>query len=185
MPPLLHIICALIGTIPIGFGINAFLRPDNALSFFNNATMPLVHADIIRALLMIYAARDIFMGVAIYATAFYGSRKALGFVMITGGFNAFIDGLAMQLHMGGGGMYTQTRTPDSRAMLMMNRVGSLGLCACPRAARLEAGILLELASSIDPSLVQQVACTCSTIERDSAQKSLDFDIRSASCSRYL
>ena len=102
MPQVLPSICALIGTIPIGFGINAFLRPDNALSFFNGASLPTINANLVQALVMIYAARDIFMGIAIYATAFYGSRRALGWVMLAGGFNAFIDGLAMQTYMGGG-----------------------------------------------------------------------------------
>jgi hypothetical protein len=102
MPQLLPSICALIGTIPIGFGVNAFLRPDNALSFFNGASMPVVNANLVQALVMIYAARDVFMGIAIYATAYYGSRRALGWVMLAGGFNAFIDGLAAQTYLGGG-----------------------------------------------------------------------------------
>lgn len=102
MPSVLPSISSLFGAIPIGFGINAFLRPDNAVTFFNNSSMPTINADLVQALIMIYGARDIFMGIAIWATAYYGSRRALGWTLLAGGFNAFIDGLAMQKFLGGG-----------------------------------------------------------------------------------
>jgi len=102
MPAIIPTICTMMGTIFVGFGINAFLRPENAVTFFNGASMPTINSDLIHALVMIYAARDIFMGVAIYATAYYGSRRALGWTMLAGGFNAFIDGLAVKTYMGGG-----------------------------------------------------------------------------------
>jgi hypothetical protein len=147
MPQLLPSICALIGTIPIGFGVNAFLRPDNALSFFNGASLPTINANLVQALLMIYAARDIFMGIAIYATAYYGSRRALGWVMLAAGFNAFIDGLAVKTYLGGGEckcdcclLYMEAdrqicsapNMQQEEELLTMCTRGPLGICAHTR-----------------------------------------------------
>jgi hypothetical protein len=143
MPPLLHSICALIGTIPIGFGINAFLRPENAITFFNNATMPTVHANIVQALIMIYAARDIFMGVAIYATAFYGSRKALGICMLAGGLNAVIDGVAMKTYMGEFIPCASTLGMKLTGFCRRRRMGPFRILANTAWIGADAGILLD------------------------------------------
>jgi hypothetical protein len=95
-------VSAIIGTIPLGFGVNALIRPEHAITFFNNSSYPTINRELVAALLMIYGIRDIFMGIAIYATAYYGSRRALGWIMLAGAACAGVDGLASQVHLGGG-----------------------------------------------------------------------------------
>jgi hypothetical protein len=102
MPQVLTTISGLIGTIPLGFGINALIRPEHAITFFNNSSMPTANRSFVDALLMIYAIRDIFMGIAIYATAYYGSKRALGWIMLAGCACAVVDGLASKMYLGGG-----------------------------------------------------------------------------------
>ncbi|RJE16793.1 integral membrane protein, partial [Aspergillus sclerotialis] len=69
-----------IGTIFIGFGINAILRPQHALSFFE-FDYPVANGDatktLIDNLMLIYGVRDIFMGLVIYIAA-RGNKKVLG-----------------------------------------------------------------------------------------------------------
>ncbi|GAA5858278.1 hypothetical protein JCM8547_004631 [Rhodosporidiobolus lusitaniae] len=79
--------------IPVGFGINAFLNPASALSFFK---LPYPSSPsnrvLIDSLLAVYGARDIFMGLAIWSCAAYGARKPLGWVMLSVAAMAVVDG---------------------------------------------------------------------------------------------
>lgn len=92
----------LISAIPFGFGVNYWLRPDNAVTWFNNSSMPMVNNELIHALVMVLGARNILWGIATFVTAYYGNKKAQGWVMVVGGANAFVDGLACKMHLGGG-----------------------------------------------------------------------------------
>ena len=70
-------------TIFVGFGVNAILRPSHALTFFEFAP-PASPADarMVDSLMAVYGARDIFMGLAIYAAALFGTKKSLGWTLI-------------------------------------------------------------------------------------------------------
>ncbi|KAI9372248.1 hypothetical protein BJX61DRAFT_508039 [Aspergillus egyptiacus] len=77
----------------IGFGLNALLRPANALTFFEwerPTTGP--EQDLVDSLLYVYGVRDIFWGLAIYIASAYGTRQSLGLTMIAGSAVAFADG---------------------------------------------------------------------------------------------
>jgi len=90
----LRIAASAIATINIAFGVNAILRPDNALTFFEwEAPAAASDKTLVKNLVIIYGVRDIFMGLAVYATTFFGSRKALGWILIAGGGVAFADGV--------------------------------------------------------------------------------------------
>lgn len=88
------------GTIFIGFGINAILRPESALAPFE-LDVPIVARELVDKLMVIYGVRDIFMGVAMWAAATasagtgnrgeYG-RKTLGWIVVAGSGVAFVDG---------------------------------------------------------------------------------------------
>ncbi|GAA5895177.1 hypothetical protein JCM6882_006607 [Rhodosporidiobolus microsporus] len=82
------------GSLFIYFGLNAFLNPASALSFFEFALPHSSTAEhkLVTSLLAVYGARDVFMGAATYATAYYGNRKALGWVTMAGGAVAAVDG---------------------------------------------------------------------------------------------
>ena len=91
-PALTHI-GAFFGIISIGFGFNALLNPTSALSFYElpyNALSP--DKPTVDALLQVYAARDIYMGVVTLAAAYWGSRRMLGVVLGATGLVAFADG---------------------------------------------------------------------------------------------
>lgn len=86
-------------TIFVGFGVNALLRPANALTFFEFAP-PAGSADaqMVDSLLAVYGVRDIFMGAAIYSAAFWGTNKSLGWTLVAASAVAVADGLVCYSH---------------------------------------------------------------------------------------
>lgn len=95
----LKITATAIATTCIAFGINAILRPDHALTFFEwEAPTSPTEKRVVDDLLAVYGIRDIFMGLAVYATAFLGSRKALGWILIAIGGVALGDGAICWAH---------------------------------------------------------------------------------------
>lgn len=101
--PLLRFAASLFGTIFIGFGINAIVRPENALTFFEFEP-PVIPAtrQLVDGLMVIYGARDVFMGLAIYAAVYFGTRKALGSILVAASGVAFVDGAVCWAHVGTG-----------------------------------------------------------------------------------
>ena len=90
-------------TIFVGFGINAILRPLNALEFFEfQALASTANKNLIDGLMIIYGARDIFMGLSIYSAAYFGNRKSLGWILIAGSGVAFVDGAVCRAYVGNG-----------------------------------------------------------------------------------
>ncbi|OMP84851.1 hypothetical protein BK809_0001955 [Diplodia seriata] len=97
-PLLLRLTATILGTIPLLFGINALLRPAHALSFFT-PLYPSYPPDVssperrlIDALLVVYGARDVFMGLAVLVPLWAGSRKVAGVMMVAGAGVAGVDG---------------------------------------------------------------------------------------------
>jgi len=89
----LHLAAHAFATIFIGFGINAVLRPANALTFFEwTAPVATADAQLVDSLLAVYGVRDVFMGLAIYASAFWGTNKSLGWTLIAASAVAAADG---------------------------------------------------------------------------------------------
>ncbi|GAK66375.1 uncharacterized protein PAN0_012d4597 [Moesziomyces antarcticus] len=93
---------SVFATIFIGFGVNAILRPDNALTFFEFAP-PLAPADktLVKYLMTVYGVRDIFMGLAMIAAAWAREAKTLGWICVAASMVAFADG-AVCWHAGKG-----------------------------------------------------------------------------------
>ncbi|GLB39384.1 putative protein with domain of unknown function (DUF4267) [Lyophyllum shimeji] len=90
-------------TIFVGFGVNAILRPENALEFFEFQP-PAAASDkkVVDGLMVVYGARDIFMGLAMYSAAYFGNRKSLGWILIAGSAVAFVDGAVCRVYVGKG-----------------------------------------------------------------------------------
>jgi hypothetical protein len=101
--PLL-IAASVFGTIFVGFGINAIFKPASAISFFELGLPLTASADskTVEALLVVYGIRDIFMGLAIYATAYFRNRNALGWILLSSSAVAFGDGVVCRLYSGTG-----------------------------------------------------------------------------------
>lgn len=100
--PILHFDASAFATIFVGFGINAILRPDHALTFFKFEP-PIGPSDhkMVNSLLAVYGIRDIFMGLALYATGYFGTRQALGWTLISASAVAFADGAVCWIHGAG------------------------------------------------------------------------------------
>ncbi|KAF2191554.1 hypothetical protein K469DRAFT_720609 [Zopfia rhizophila CBS 207.26] len=101
--PYLRIAASVFATIWLCFGINGILRPRSALEVFE-FDPPASTADkkLVDNLMVLYGARDVFMGLAVYATAFFGSRKALGMILLAGSGVAFVDGAVCIAQIGTG-----------------------------------------------------------------------------------
>lgn len=100
--PFLRLAASAGAIVAMGFGINAILRPDNALTFFEWAP-PASASDknLVRNLLYIYGVRDIFMGVVVNIAAYFGDRKTLGWILIAMSAVAFADGFICWTQGGG------------------------------------------------------------------------------------
>lgn len=101
--PSLLIAATVFATIFVGFGVNAIIRPENALEFFEFKA-PALDSDkkVVDGLMAIYGARDIFMGLAIYTVTYFGDRKSLGWILIAGSAVAFVDGAVCRIQVGKG-----------------------------------------------------------------------------------
>lgn len=104
MARILRLIACAFATICIGFGVNGLVNPQSAVSFFELDYSQIQTSDkpLIDTLLAAYAVRDIFMGVALYAAAFFGTKKTLGFITLAVGAVAGADGLICKTVVGHG-----------------------------------------------------------------------------------
>ncbi|CAD6453138.1 25861c26-2114-481d-b35f-3da481b28d10 [Sclerotinia trifoliorum] len=95
----------IFGTIFILLGINAVIRPSHALTFYQPFSFPKNASDaaLVEALMTIYGARDIFMGLAMYIASYYRNYKILGWVVMAGSAVAFVDGWVCYRAGGGEG----------------------------------------------------------------------------------
>ncbi|KAL3443023.1 hypothetical protein BJX65DRAFT_286044 [Aspergillus insuetus] len=90
---LLHLGATASGTIALGFGINAFLRPEHALSFFElNYPATTAERSVVDNLIYAYGARDVFMGVVAYIAGYFGNNKTLGWTILAIAGVAYADG---------------------------------------------------------------------------------------------
>ena len=101
--PYLPVLATIFATIFLGYGINGLLRPRSALSVFE-FDPPASASDqkLVDNLMILYAARDVFMALAIYAAAYFGTRKTLGWILIAGSGVAFVDGAVCRAQIGRG-----------------------------------------------------------------------------------
>ena len=97
--PILTILSHAFATLFVGFGINAMIRPANALTFFEWHP-PIQTADlkVLEGLLAVYGVRDIFMGFALYAEGTWGTKKSLGWTLMAASAVAFADGYICFIH---------------------------------------------------------------------------------------
>ncbi|KAJ5360633.1 hypothetical protein N7517_009824 [Penicillium concentricum] len=96
---ILRLAASAIATIFVGFGVNAILRPDHALTFFEfQPPTSLVDKQMVDSLMAVYGVRDIFMGAAIYAASYFGTRTTLGWILIAASSVAFADGFVCWTH---------------------------------------------------------------------------------------
>ena len=113
--PYLELAASFYATIFIGFGILAFVNPAKALSFFElpypqippKSATKVGSAEAkktVDCLSVVYGVRDIYMGAAMYAAALYGTRQALGWIVVAAGGVAGVDGVVCKFMVGKGEM---------------------------------------------------------------------------------
>lgn len=92
--PILKLIAYLFAICSFGYGVNAILNPVFALSFFGfdypRQFEP--NKSAIDALMLIYGIRDIYMGLAMLAAAYYGHSEIMGWLTLATGGIAVSDG---------------------------------------------------------------------------------------------
>jgi len=95
----LRLWASALGTIFVAFGVNAIARPAHALTFFewDLPSPSSEYRKVVEGLMIVYGARDVFMGLAIYAAAWYRNTRALGWIVIAGSGVAYVDGIACYL----------------------------------------------------------------------------------------
>jgi hypothetical protein len=90
---------SVIATTWVGFGVNAILRPDHALTFFEfQPPSATVDREMVDSLMAVYGVRNVFMGAAIYVTSYLGTRSNLGWILIAADGVAFADGVICWTH---------------------------------------------------------------------------------------
>lgn len=68
----------IFAAIFIGFGINAIVRPESEIEFFEFQCMASkADKNLIDGLMVAFGVRGIFIGVAIYCAAFFENRKSV------------------------------------------------------------------------------------------------------------
>lgn len=101
--PTLRYAALFFGTVFLGFGANYILRPYDAFGTFG---LPYVSnsADqaIIDSFSKLFGVKDLFMGVAIYAATFLGSRQLRGVLLLAASAGAVADGAIVKAHTGTG-----------------------------------------------------------------------------------
>ncbi|ETN39693.1 uncharacterized protein HMPREF1541_05919 [Cyphellophora europaea CBS 101466] len=83
----------VVGMIWIGFGIFDLINPVEGLTFFEFKP-PVLPAEqaMVNSLIYVIGIRDIFIGFAIHATAYFGNRTTLAWIMLAASAEAFLDG---------------------------------------------------------------------------------------------
>ena len=101
--PYLGLTAFVLATIPLGFGLNGIWRPRLALAFFE-FELPATKEGrrLADTLITLYAARDVFMGLAIYAAALLGASKTLGCILVAASGVAVVDGIVTRSQIGRG-----------------------------------------------------------------------------------
>ncbi len=113
--PYLELVSSVYATIFVGFGILCFVNPAKTLSFFELPYPQPTSKSAAKkgsfdarktldAIFVVYGVRDIFMGAAIYAAALFGTRQALGWIVIAAGSVAATDGAVCKFMVGKGEM---------------------------------------------------------------------------------
>lgn len=88
---------ALVGAIATGFGINAVLRPVNAMTWFEIAPPPNGERwdeEFFQLILPVYGSRNILIGLTIILAAYNRHSQILGFLVLGFGALATVDGFA-------------------------------------------------------------------------------------------
>lgn len=102
-PPLLKALSTLFGTIFLAFGLSYTLYPRAAYPTIGlpSPTTPR-DAAIMDAVMTLFGAKDLFVGVSILAATWVGNRRVAGVLLVAGGLCAAVDGWVVKGFTGTG-----------------------------------------------------------------------------------
>lgn len=103
--PVLSVPAFIFGTVFFGFGAHYMLRPRDAfLNFSPDLKYPISPADaqVMDLVMILFGAKDLFMGAAIHASLWFGTRRSLGLILLAAAMCAGIDGYVMKTNVGTG-----------------------------------------------------------------------------------
>jgi hypothetical protein len=101
--PILRYVATSFGAIFFGFGINYVFNPEAAYDIFEFPRMSVQSdQDIMNAVMILYGAKDLFIGIAIWASVWLGTRKSAGLILMAASGAAGVDGYIVNKMTGGG-----------------------------------------------------------------------------------
>ncbi|KAF1966397.1 hypothetical protein BU23DRAFT_560207 [Bimuria novae-zelandiae CBS 107.79] len=105
--PLLRFLATLFGTIFLGFGFSYTFFPRRAyasigLPALSSSTTSL-DAEILDAVITLFGAKDVFVGVALLVTTWVANRRVAGVLLVAASACAGVDGWVVQRVAGSGG----------------------------------------------------------------------------------
>ena len=101
--PALRYCSSFFGAIFLGFGINYVFNPHAAYGIFEFPYMSNPSdQEIMNAVMILYGAKDLFMGFAIFASTWLGTRRSAGLILMAAAASAGVDGFIVNKMTGGG-----------------------------------------------------------------------------------
>ncbi|KAH4917530.1 hypothetical protein HBH70_019220 [Parastagonospora nodorum] len=90
--------------ILFGFGLTYMLYPRIGYSLYGFSASPSSTSEwaVMERIMILYGAKDLFMGAAIFASTWFGTRKSAGMILIAGGLCAGLDGVVVKNEAGTG-----------------------------------------------------------------------------------
>ncbi|KAF2119867.1 hypothetical protein BDV96DRAFT_641739 [Lophiotrema nucula] len=122
MASFLSLATTVFGTITLGFGVHYIVNPAAAIYNFSPAiTTPTQPNDVrtMKAILLLFGAKDVFVGIALLSAVLYGRPKMRGILRLALGLCAAYDGYVMKNLTGTGEWnhwgYGSMQTPPAAA----------------------------------------------------------------------
>lgn len=102
--PLLRYVSTLFSLVFFGFGATYMLSPRTGYELYGFSASPSSTADwaIMERVMILYGAKDLFMGVAIFASTWFGSRRSAALVLLAASACAGVDGYVVKGEAGTG-----------------------------------------------------------------------------------
>ncbi|OSS48109.1 hypothetical protein B5807_06632 [Epicoccum nigrum] len=102
--PCLPYLSSLCSLIFLAFGATYILSPRTGYTLYGFSSGPATPSDwaIMERIMVLYGAKDVFVGVAIACTTWVGTRKSAGVVLVAAGLCAGVDGWVVQSEAGRG-----------------------------------------------------------------------------------
>lgn len=102
--PILPYLSTLFSAIFLLFGLTYILRPRTGFSLFGFRASPTSAAEwaLMEHIMVLYGAKDVFIGVAIFASTWCGTRRCAGAVLVAAAVCAGVDGWVVGRESGTG-----------------------------------------------------------------------------------